>query len=114
MARIERVLERSRAGLRAARTEHDYAAAFDNRTYLVSVLDGIDASGQAAGLARAYATLRKALFASARADRGHLLCACDETLPADFTATDLKRRFARQFNPYARRNGAATVDPDRI
>jgi len=114
IARLEQVLRRSSAGLRAARTQHDYAAAYDNRIALVRVLDGMDTAGQEAGLAHAYATLRTALAASARADLQHRRCACDETLPEDFAATDLKRRFARQFNPYARRHGAAVIDPDRI
>jgi hypothetical protein len=111
---IERVLRRSSAGLRAARSEHDYGTALENRLALVGELDRLDASGEPAGLARAHVTLREALEASARADRSHLRCACDDTLSEDVAATDLKRRFARQFNPYARQYGTSVVDPDRI
>lgn len=108
------ILRQSHAGIHAARGAHDYGAALGNRRRLVAALDRLDPTGQAESLTTAYATLREALAASARADAAHIACGCDDTLAEDVTATRLKRRFARQFDAYARRYAGHPVDPDLI
>jgi len=111
---IDSVLRRSARGRDAALLQRDYGAALRNRRQLLARLDQIAVPEQPQRLAQAYATLRAALEASARADVQHRACGCDEVQPGDVTATRLKRRFVVQFNPYAQRYLGHSIDPDRI
>jgi hypothetical protein len=112
-AAIGRIVRQSEAGRRALR-RLDYVAALHNRRRLVAAMDRLDVPPQPEQLARAAATLRAALAASALADERHISCACDERLSQDLRAHGLKHRFAGEFNPYARRYLGHPVDPERI
>ena len=111
---IQRILVRSEAGRVAALERHDYGAALRNRQRLMVALDEVDVPVQPERLARAYATLRAAIRASAHADEQHLACGCDSLESGDISASQLKRRFAIEFDPYARRYLGGPVDPNRI
>lgn len=111
---IQRVLVRSERGRIAVVQRRDYGAALRNREALVATLDEIEVPAAPENLARAYATLRAALEASADADAQHLACGCDALQPADHEASALKRRFAIEFDPYARAYLGGPVDPNRI
>jgi hypothetical protein len=111
---LQQILARSQAGRAAALQQRDYGAALRNREQLLRELDGLAVPPEPARLAQAYATLREAIEASARADEQHLACGCDDVQPADEQATQLKRRFAELFDPYARRYFGGPVDPSRI
>lgn len=113
VAQVAEIVRRSETGLRAVRGG-DYAGALGNRLRLVAALDRLDAPPQPARLAHAVMTLRAALAASARADRSHIACGCDERLSQDVTAHELKYDFADEFAPYARRYLGHALDPERI
>jgi hypothetical protein len=110
---IAGIVRQSEAGRRALR-RLDYVAALHNRQRLVVAMDRLDVPPQPERLARAAATLRAALAASARADERHIACGCDQRLSQDVYAHGLKHRFAGQFDPYARRYLGHPVDPERI
>jgi hypothetical protein len=113
VAQVMAIVRRSEMGLRAVRGG-DYAGALDNRRRLVAEVDRLEVPPEPARLAHAVMTLRAALAASARADRSHIACGCDERLPQDVSAHDLKYDFADEFDPYARRYLGHPVDPERI
>jgi hypothetical protein len=111
---IQRVLVSSAAGRVAALQRHDYSAALRNRRRLMVALAAVEVPVQPERLAQAYATLQAAIRASAHADEQHLACGCDSLESGDVTASQLKRRFAIEFDPYARRYLGGPVDPNRI
>ncbi|HZV74651.1 MAG TPA: hypothetical protein VFF79_13120 [Conexibacter sp.] len=111
---IGRLLRASQSGRAAALNRHDYGAALRNRRRLLAELEQVSVPAQPRQLARADAMLRAALEASARADAGHLACRCDAELSADVAASQLKRRFAMLFDPYALQYLGGPIDPNQI
>lgn len=111
---IGRLLQESATGRAAALNEHDYGAALRNRRRLLTELDRVRVPAQESRLGQADTVLQAALAASARADAGHLACGCEAELSADRTASQLKRRFAILFDPYARRYLGGPIDPGQI
>jgi hypothetical protein len=98
VGQIANVLDLSQQG-RTLTIQGDYSAAIANRQ---QVLDRIDALTLAPQLERSRTLLRNAVQASLEADQALIQCTtCADTQAANQRATDLKNRFALEFNKYS-------------